>query len=67
MTDVTLKIEGMSCQHCVKSVEKALLTMEGIRSAEIAVGSATMAYDESKTDRDAIVAAIQGEGYKVVG
>lgn len=67
MADVTLKIEGMSCHHCVMSVEKALLALEGIRSANIAVGSATVTYDASKTSREALVTAVENAGYKVVG
>lgn len=67
MTDLTLKVEGMSCQHCVMSVEKALNSLEGIHSSDVSVGSVTVAYDETQTNRDAIVNAVQNAGYKVVG
>jgi copper chaperone len=67
MTDLILKIDGMSCKHCVMSVEKAIGSVEGVRSSDIAVGSASVTYDETKTSREAIVNAVRNAGYKVVG
>jgi copper chaperone len=67
MTDLILKIEGMSCKHCVMSVEKAISSVEGTRSSDVSVGSASVTYDETKTSREAIVSAVQNAGYKVVG
>jgi len=67
MTDLTLKIDGMSCKHCVMSVEKAISSVEGIRSSDVTVGSVIVTYDETKTNRDAITKAVQKAGYKVVG
>ncbi len=66
MTEISLKIDGMSCQHCVKSVKKALDNVEGVSSAEVAVGTAKVVYDDLKTNRDTITIAIQGAGHKVV-
>ena len=66
MSDLTLIIEGMSCKHCVMSVEKAIESVEGVRSSDVAVGSATVVYDESRTTRDEIVRAVQDAGYKAV-
>jgi copper chaperone len=67
MAELTLSIEGMSCQHCVASVKKALDAVEGVTTAEVAVGSATITFDESKTDRNAIAGAVQDAGYKIAG
>ena len=66
MSDLTLIIEGMSCKHCVMSVEKAIESIEGVRSSDVTVGSATVVYDESRTTRDEIVRAVQDAGYKAV-
>ena len=66
MSDLTLNIEGMSCKHCVMSVEKAIESIEGVRSSDVTVGSATVVYDESRTTRDEIVRAVQDAGYKAV-
>jgi copper chaperone len=62
----SIRIEGMSCQHCVRAVFTALTPVEGIHSAEVAVGHATVEHDgrvTMTTLRDAIAVA----GYRVVG
>ena len=66
MAEISLKIDGMSCQHCVASVKKALDSMEGISSSEVAVGTAKVVYDDLKANREIITNAIQNAGYKVV-
>lgn len=67
MTNLSLSIQGMSCGHCVKAVQQALAPLAGISQAEIKVGSATLAFDETLVSREAIVKAIQEEGYQVAG
>ncbi len=66
MAEITLKIEGMSCQHCVMAVKKAIESIEGVVSSDVSVGSAGVNFDNSKTDRDAIAAAVQNAGYKIL-
>jgi copper chaperone len=65
MTEIILKIEGMSCQHCVMSVKKALGSVSGVSSADVSVGSAKIVFDESKTGKEDITRAIQKAGYKI--
>ena len=67
MAEINMKIDGMSCQHCVMSVKKAVDAVEGINSSEVSVGSAKILYDDIKTDRNAFVKAVQDAGYKVIG
>jgi copper chaperone len=66
MASINLKIDGMSCQHCVMNVKKAVDAVGGVNSSDVSVGSANITYDEDKTDREAIVNAVQSAGYKVV-
>lgn len=66
MAEITLKIEGMSCQHCVMSVKKAVDSIDGVRSSDITVGSALVVYDNTKTNRDAVALAIKNAGYRVI-
>ena len=66
MAETTLNIEGMSCQHCVMSVKKAVDGIDGVASSDVSVGSAKVEYDESRTRRDLIIQAVQSAGYKVV-
>lgn len=61
----TIKIEGMSCQHCVMRVKKAIDAVEGVISSDVSIGSATVQFDESKTKKDKIIEAIEKAGYKV--
>ncbi|MGO9379556.1 MAG: heavy-metal-associated domain-containing protein [Dissulfurispiraceae bacterium] len=66
MNELTLKIEGMSCQHCVMRVKKAIDAVRGVSKAEVAIGSAVVSYNESTTSKDEIAAALEKAGYKIV-
>lgn len=35
MQTITVQITGMSCQHCVAAVTKALLAVPGVQNAEV--------------------------------
>jgi copper chaperone len=65
MAEITLTIDGMSCQHCVMSVKKAVDSVSGVASADVSIGKAKVVFDELKTNRDKIIHAIQNAGYKV--
>lgn len=65
MTETKLAIEGMSCQHCVMAVKKALGGVPGILESDVQVGSAAVKYDESKVNKEDIEAKIEKAGYKV--
>lgn len=63
MEHLKLTIEGMSCQHCVRAVRGRLERTAGVRVDDVQIGSATMEYDPSQTNVDAIEDAIADEGY----
>ena len=65
MAETTLKIDGMICQHCVMRVKKAIDAVAGVTKSDVAVGSATIQFDESKAKKEDIIAAIERAGYKV--
>jgi copper ion binding protein len=67
MKEITIKIDGMSCQHCVMRVKKALEGLAGISNLSVEVGSATMSFDESKIKQADIENAIVKAGYKIKG
>jgi copper chaperone len=67
MADTALKIEGMSCQHCVMNVKKALDALDGVSSSNVEIGSAKVSYDDSRLSRADLEAAVVKAGYKVVG
>ncbi len=65
MTKTTLKVTGMTCQHCVHAVTQALEGVDGVRSARVDLdaGRADVEYDESRASTDALVGAVAEEGY----
>ena len=65
MDQVTLKIDGMSCGHCVSAVTKALQELEGVQVDEVRIGSAAVHYDPARVSTDRIAQAIEDEGYAV--
>lgn len=67
MTQVTLSVPDISCGHCKSSIEGAVNPLEGVASAVVAIDDRNVAieYDGSNTTMDAIVAAIDEQGYEV--
>ena len=66
MNRTTLKIDGMSCGHCVMAVRKALEEVEGVRVEQVAIGTATVEYDPAVADAAAVIAAVDEAGYTAV-
>jgi copper ion binding protein len=65
MQQLTLKIDGMSCGHCVARVEKALAKLEGVSVIRVQVGSAEIVYDPACTPFARIREALDDAGYSV--
>lgn len=65
MAEVTMKIEGMSCQHCVMHVKKAVEHVPGVSQTEVAIGTAKVTYDESRVKEKDLEQAVEKAGYKV--
>ncbi len=64
MTSLTLKIDGMSCGHCVMTVQKALRALDGVEVEQVAIGSAQLQYDPAARQVDEIFAAIRDQGFE---
>ena len=63
----TMKVKGMSCQHCVMSVKKALSQLEGIQNVEVDLQKGEVRFDTTKqVTSDTIEKAILDAGYQVV-
>jgi copper chaperone len=65
MNSITMQIDGMSCGHCVASVNRALTTLEGVRVKGVRIGSAELAYDPRLTTADGIRQVLREAGYDV--
>ena len=59
-----LKVEGMSCMHCVAHVKEALEKLEGVREADVRLEEkrAEVKMDKEVSD-DSLVKAVEGAGY----
>ncbi len=68
MAKTTLKIQGMTCNHCVMRVTKALKAVPGVQDAQVNMqkAEAVVTYDESKAGTDKFSTAVAEAGYKVV-
>ena len=42
----SVKVKGMSCNHCKQGVEKALLALKEVESAEVDLMAATVTWTE---------------------
>jgi copper chaperone CopZ len=62
MEQLTLDISGMSCSHCVARVTTALANL-GVKTENVSIGAATVAYDPSAISPAAIVQAVESVGY----
>lgn len=60
-----LRITGMSCQRCVQAVFTALTPVEGIITAEVSIGIATIEHD-GRASPDALREAIAVSGYDAI-
>ncbi|WP_338977237.1 cation transporter [Fusobacterium polymorphum] len=62
---LNLKINGMACEHCVKSVKEALGEIKGIKVLDVKIGSA-----EVEVENDSVLNEIKEKlddaGYDLV-
>jgi len=66
MTEKTLTVPEIHCDHCKMSLEGAVGALPGVERATVDIAQATIsvAYDDPATI-EAIVGAIEGQGYEV--
>ncbi len=61
-----MDIDGMSCDHCVRAVRRALESVEGVLVEQVGLGTATVRYDPRTSSPARIAEAVEAEGYRVV-
>jgi len=63
----TLKVKGMSCQHCVMSVTKALGQLNGVKNVQVNLDKGEVRFDNTKeVASNRIEKAISDAGYEVI-
>jgi copper ion binding protein len=67
MITTTFQVEGMSCGHCVNSVQSEVSAIAGVSAVEVdlATGQVTVT-SAAPIDADAVRAAVDEAGYEVV-
>ena len=68
MTKTKLKIDGMSCQHCVKTVTNALTELEGVKRAKVNLrkGEAVVHFDDDRVNIANLTEAITSAGFQTL-
>ena len=62
--EITLKVTGMMCQHCVAHVTKALEGVEGVSKVEVSLQKGEAQVTGEGLDKAKLVAAVNEAGYK---
>lgn len=61
-----LKIEGMSCEHCVRAVTQALQSIDGIEDVSVSLEDKQAVFSASEElDMERVKKAVQEKGYTV--
>ena len=64
MIKKSIKVKGMSCQHCIKSIEIEMKELE-LNSLKIELGNVEVEYDPILTSEEMIINAIQEAGFEI--
>lgn len=68
MANTTLKLRGMSCASCARSIEEAISSVPGVSEGIVNYGAelATVEYDPRKTNIATIQSAVNEAGYSAL-
>jgi copper chaperone CopZ len=63
----TIQVSGIRCERCVNRLAAALTGHDGIEQANAnLMGQVTLAWDDEKTSRDDLLAAMASAGFREV-
>ncbi|TDL77156.1 copper chaperone CopZ [Rhodococcus qingshengii] len=67
MEKITLNVQGMSCDHCVKAVEGSVGELNGVSSVKVNLKANTVdvEYNNQEVTLDKIKETIDDQGYDV--
>ncbi|MDD3414047.1 MAG: copper chaperone CopZ [Lachnospiraceae bacterium] len=68
MEKSVLKVDGMSCEHCVKAITKAVGAMDGVDevNVDLTTKTVTVTHDGEKAPLDKIKLEIEDQGYDII-
>jgi len=62
----TIKIKGMTCNHCVMAMTKALKEIDGITNVKVDLQKAEATFDEARAvDMEVVKERIRKAGYDI--
>jgi copper chaperone len=62
----TIKVKGMTCNHCVMAVTKALSMVDGIKNVKVSLEAGEAVFEETKpVDMAVIKDKIKKAGFEV--
>ena len=62
----TLSVPDISCGHCKSSIEGAVGELDGVSTVEVSIDGKSVDVEfASPTDLEAIITAIEDQGYEV--
>ncbi len=64
MTKTTLKIEGMMCEGCVKTVRESLEKTDGVTSVDVNLKKGTAVVEHDGTSDEALIRAVVDAGFR---
>lgn len=64
---ITFSVDGMSCDHCKRSLEEAVKSLAGVTGAAVDLEQnlVEITFDEKTVEKEALVEAIETAGYRV--
>lgn len=66
MTEKTLSVPEIHCDHCKMSIEGAVKAIDGVATAEVSVEQATVSVGfDAPASIESIITAIEDQGYEV--
>nr|WP_263327186.1 copper chaperone CopZ [Neobacillus sp. Marseille-Q6967] len=67
MEKITLKVNGMSCGHCVKSIEGSVGELQGVKSVKVHLeaGNVDVEFSPTEVSLSKIKETIDDRGYDV--
>ena len=67
MKNITFNVQGMSCGHCVNSIERSVGQLEGVSQVNVNLNAAQVevTFNESYVSLNKIKETIEEQGYEV--
>ena len=67
MGQITVKVEGMTCNHCKMNVENKIISIAGVKEVKVDLASAMVQIVGEQVDLDKVKSGVESIGYKYGG